>query len=155
MDLSLFYSSCVVGIILICISFYYYNDDLLPFYIITYIGILTSILNHGTSNTYAKYADRIIMGIVMIIYIYYSIQIKDDIIKRMTIVVVCLMAILYFFSKYIKHFVKNPTLSRHIHMIIHFLSIVPFYIIIMENIEPDNTLFVHDDYTPILPVMVI
>jgi hypothetical protein len=132
MNPQLFFSSSFVGLILICSSLYYYCEDLYPFYIITYIGILTSIINHGISNTYAKYADRLTMCITNIIYIYYSMQIKDTIIKLTSMIVVSLMTTLYFFSKYIKQFVETPLLSTRIHMIAHILILIPFYIIIMN-----------------------
>lgn len=138
MNVSLFCSSCIVGIIIIVISLYYYNESRLPFYMITYIGILTSIINHGGSNEYAKYLDRCIMGIAGIIYLYYSFQIQNDTMKLISISIVCLMTILYFFSKYIKNHEKNTSLATNIHIITHFLSIISFCIIISNNNEsPD------------------
>jgi hypothetical protein len=154
----LFASSSIVGIILICISFYFYSEDLLPLYIITYIGILTSIVNHGISNKYAKYADRIIMAISGILYIYYSIQIKDDVSRITSIAIVIIMSILYFFSKYIKHYAKNTILSSKIHMITHCLSVIPFYIIITNNIESDSILSLNKYINPLLveiPIFVV
>jgi len=139
MNPQLFFSSSLVGVILICSSLYYYCEDLYPFYIITYIGIFTSIINHGISNTYAKYADRLTMGIAVMMYIYYSVQIQNDIVKIISIATVCLMVILYFFSRYIKYFLHNTFVSTRFHMIIHCISIIPFYIIIMNNTNINHT----------------
>ena len=77
MNSALFYSSIIIGIIIITISIYFYSKKLLPLYVITYIGILTSLINHGITSKAAKNLDRTIMLISSAIYIYYGLKINN------------------------------------------------------------------------------
>ncbi len=46
------------------------NTTILPIKILVSLGLITSILNHGFSNKYFKYLDRLVMVIIVIVYSY-------------------------------------------------------------------------------------
>jgi hypothetical protein len=130
----LFYSSLIVGVLIIGISIELYNPKLLYIYIITYIGIITSIFNHGTSNTYIKGIDRIIMGISIIVYIYYCIQIHNSILKITTLLMIFLMIFMYFLSKIIRS--EYADFSTILHITTHiFVGIIFSFIVINKQLE--------------------
>jgi len=139
MNIALFYSSIVIRIIIIAMSIYFYNPTLLPLYIVTYIGIITSIINHGISSKAAKNLDRTIMLFSAAIYIYYGLKIQNKNIQLITLSIVALMMLLYLSSKIIKNFINsdndnnNNNLATNIHAIVHLLSLLLFGIIIINE----------------------
>jgi hypothetical protein len=140
MNIALFYSSIIIGSIIIAISIYFYNPTLLPLYIITYIGIITSIINHGISSKAAKNLDRTIMLFSAAIYIYYGLKIQNKNIQLITLSIVALMMLLYLSSKIIKKFISSDSdndssanLATNIHAIVHLLSLLLFGIIIINE----------------------
>jgi len=140
MNIALFYSSIIIGSIIIAISIYFYNPTLLPLYIITYIGIITSIINHGISSKTAKNLDRTIMLFSAAIYIYYGLKIQNKNIQLITLSIVAFMMLLYISSKIIKKFISsdndndsNANLATNIHAIVHLLSLLLFGIIIINE----------------------
>ena len=58
-------SSIILGVLNLLFVFYY--NSVTSFKICIIIGVLTSILNHGLTNDYLKYFDRIAMiyGIIV------------------------------------------------------------------------------------------
>ena len=135
MNKQLFYSSSIIGIIIIIISFYFYSEKLLPLYAITYFGIITSIINHGITNKSAKNLDRCIMIISAIVYLYYGMKIKNRIMKIIILSVVALMMFLYVSSKFVKTFIENDSeyLSTNIHTITHCISLLAFCMIAINE----------------------
>jgi len=136
MNIILFYSSIVIGIIIIAISIFFYNQKLLPLYIVTYIGILTSIINHGISSKAAKNLDRTIMLFSAAIYIYYGLQIQNKNLQLLTLSIVALMMLLYLSSKIIKKFINSDNdsnLATNIHVVVHFISLLLFGIIVINE----------------------
>jgi hypothetical protein len=136
MNIILFYSSIVIGIIIIAISIFFYNQKLLPLYIVTYIGILTSIINHGISSKAAKNLDRTIMLFSAAIYIYYGLKIQNKNLQLLTLIIVALMMLLYLSSKIIKKFINSnndSNLATNIHAIVHFISLLLFGIIVINE----------------------
>ena len=136
MNIILFYSSLIIGIIIIAISIYFYNQKLLPLYIITYIGILTSIINHGISSKAAKNLDRTIMLFSAAIYIYYGLKIQNKNLQLLTLSIVALMMLLYLSSKIIKKFINSDNdsnLATNIHVVVHFISLLLFGIIVINE----------------------
>ena len=77
MNLILLFSSIIIGSIIIYISIYFFYIELLPIFIITYIGIITSIANHATTSYLAKWIDRITMGMLFIVYMFYCSQMNE------------------------------------------------------------------------------
>ena len=136
MNTTLFYSSIIIGIVIIAISIYFYSEPLLPLYVITYIGIVTSIMNHGLTSKVAKNLDRIIMLISAIIYIYYGVNMKNEIMQMATLSAVGIMALLYVSSKYIKENVYSESdnkLPTYIHIMVHIISLLLFCGIVINE----------------------
>lgn len=136
MNTTLFYSSIIIGIVIIAISIYFYSQSLLPLYVITYIGIVTSIMNHGLTSKVAKNLDRIIMLISAIIYIYYGVNMKNEIMQMATLSAVGIMALLYVSSKYIKENVYSDSdnkLPTYIHIMVHIISLLLFCGIVINE----------------------
>jgi hypothetical protein len=107
----------------------------LPLYAITYIGIATSIINHGITSKAAKNLDRTIMLISAAVYIYYGLQIQNKALQLATLSIVALMMVLYVSSKFIKEFVSsdNNNLGINIHAIVHLLSLFLFGILVINE----------------------
>jgi hypothetical protein len=133
MNKYLLYSSIFIGLIIVVISLYFYNKRLLPIYAITYIGIITSIINHGITSKTAKNLDRFIMILSSIIYIYYAINIEKELLQIVTLCIVGIMMFLYIFSKAIKILLKDNRMSTNIHRLTHFISLLPFCIIVIND----------------------
>uniref|UniRef100_A0A6C0KTE1 Uncharacterized protein n=1 Tax=viral metagenome TaxID=1070528 RepID=A0A6C0KTE1_9ZZZZ len=133
MNKRLLYSSTIIGLVIILISLYFYNERLLPLYAITYIGIITSIINHGITSKSAKNLDRFIMIISSIIYIYYAINIEEDLLKIITLCIVGIMMFLYIFSKAIKILLDDNKTSTNIHALTHCITLLPFCIIVIND----------------------
>ena len=156
MNKQLLYSSLANGIVMILFSLGFYQPDLWLLYIFTYAGITTSIINHGTSNDWAKLADRVMMGILVVVYIYYVIRIQQ-LRKKLTLGVLIFCIVVFFVSKLayvcdppeledsypLLHddiFCYNPyttymsyylrTLSTNIHTITHVLATLTFLFIV-------------------------
>ena len=114
MNDKLLLSSIICGIIILSFK---YTVLTLPI-IITYIGIITSILNHGLTNKYYKWLDRLMMFIISIIYFSNT---NDNKIKALVAITVSL----YLLGKKYK--------NDNLHMISHILSVLMFYLIIKEK----------------------
>jgi hypothetical protein len=130
MNKFLLYSSMIIGFIIIIISLFFYNKSLFFLYIITYVGIITSIINHDITCELAKNIDRFIMLLSLIIYIYYSINIKEELIKIIILSSLGIMAFLYIFSKAVKILLNNNDISTNIHLLTHCIYLLPFSMII-------------------------
>ena len=133
MNEKLCYSSIIIGFIIIIASVYFYSSHLLPLFIITYIGIITSILNHAITNEYAKIIDRFVMFLTSIIYIYYGLQIKNEMIKIVTIAIIIFTLITFCISKIVKIVDCEEEISTIIHMLTHLLALFVFMIIVIAH----------------------
>lgn len=47
-----------------------HNNTVLPIKVLVSVGLITSILNHGFTNKYFQYLDRLVMVIIVIVYAY-------------------------------------------------------------------------------------
>jgi hypothetical protein len=130
MNKFLLYSSMIIGFIIIIISLFFYNKSLFLLYIITYIGIITSIINHDLTSELAKNIDRFIMLLSLLIYIYYSINIKQELAKIIILSTLGIMVFLYIFSKAVKILLNDNDMSTNIHILSHCIFLLPFFIII-------------------------
>jgi hypothetical protein len=133
MNKRLLYSSTIIGLIIIIISLYFFNKRLLPLYAITYIGIITSIINHGITSKSAKNLDRFIMILSSIIYIYYASNIEEELLKIVTLCIVGIMMFMYIFSKAIKILLDDNSMSTNIHVLTHCVSLLPFCMIVIND----------------------
>ena len=135
MNLTLFYSSvlfgaCIVGISL-CVE---YTEKLYHLYLITYTGILTSMLNHGTSyhSTFYKWLDRCTIFLGVFVYMYYIFLMKSSFRKAIALSIILAMIVLYFYSKYQKYRKDRDKDYTHIHLSCHFLSVMLFTLIVVS-----------------------
>ena len=142
MNIPLYYSSALMGALILLASLISYSAELAVLYQITYTGIITSILNHMSNNDIAKYTDRITIVLATFIYIYYTFFIKS---KPIQIIVFTLLAIAiscFFFSKLVIALSFDNTRttdiylpyrvtpeSQLLHMSAHFLAVFIFVMI--------------------------
>ena len=52
------------------VNYLKHNNTILPIKVLVSLGLITSILNHGFTNKYFKYLDRLVMVIIVIVYAY-------------------------------------------------------------------------------------
>ena len=116
MNITLLLSSIISGLIISKIIYKKYNIKFYKIYTLIIIGIITSILNHGTSNKYFKYLDRIIITLT-IIYTYYSIK------NYKTRGILVLASGFYLISK-ISNFKKS---KLYLHLCSHLMGILLVY----------------------------
>jgi hypothetical protein len=133
MNQKLLNSSMIVGFIMHMLTIYFYTAKLKILFIFTYIGIITSLLNHGTSIKIYKYIDRITMVILSFIYLYYSFNIKNEKIKNCCINLVFIMMLSYIYTKIIIKVEKNKNKSTNIHELLHYTSLLLFTLLLISN----------------------
>ena len=157
MNRTLYYSSIILGACMLGISFIVkYVPRLVYVYAITFLGIITSILNHGSSNPFYQFVDRVVIFVATIVYLYYIFLIKSSMQKAVALCIIGAMILLYMYSKYVKYrknqsinncentYVTSSLLLRgiagdgysnipeytHIHLLCHILAVGLFYILI-------------------------
>ena len=96
----LYYSSAIMGALILIASLTYYSAELAILYQITYTGIITSILNHMGNNDIAIYADRTTIVLATFIYIYYTFFIKSKPIKIIVFILLVIAITCFFLSKF-------------------------------------------------------
>jgi hypothetical protein len=157
MNHTLYYSSIVLGACMLVMSFIVkYVPRLAHVYAITFLAIITSIMNHGSTNRLYKLFDRFIIYVGAIVYIYYIFLIKSSLRKAVALCIIVAMILLYMYSKYVKHYKKQEythypskinllrlslehlryfvsSAFSHIHLLCHVLAVVLFYIIISSG----------------------
>lgn len=119
MNKYLLYSSIITGFIILLIIYYKYNSKYNILYLCVLLGIITSILNHGSDSEMYKYTDRLIMFLNVIVFIYFIFQIKNHL-KNYKIAIIIFTISLYLFSKLQKNIILRSTL----HSFSHFLSVI-------------------------------
>jgi hypothetical protein len=119
MNKYLLYSSIITGFIILLIIYYKYNPKYNILYLCILLGIITSILNHGSNSELYKYTDRLIMFLNVIVFIYFIFQIKNHL-KKYKIAIIIFSISLYLFSK----LQKNIILRNTLHSFSHFLSVI-------------------------------
>jgi hypothetical protein len=129
MNSQLYYSSVIIGFIILFIIIFYYNPNLLLLYILTFVGIITSIVNHGTTNNIAKYIDRIIIWVLLFVYLYYCTLITNEKMQFISLCIIFYMCIMYGLSKQSENIKNMSDLSTNIHNISHILFVILFIII--------------------------
>ena len=119
MNKYLLYSSIITGFIILLIIYYKYNPKYNILYLCILLGIITSILNHGSDSEIYKYSDRLIIFLNVIVFIYFIFQIKNHL-KKYKIAIIIFSISLYLFSK----LQKNIILRNTLHSFSHFLSVI-------------------------------
>jgi hypothetical protein len=137
MNITLYYSSIIGGACIVGVSIWTkYTPKMLYLYSITFLAIITSILNHGSSNMYYKLFDRFVIYIAAIVYLYYIFLIKSSLHKALALSMIMAMILLYLYSKYTKHrrnkSRNNAYSYTHIHLLAHIISVVLFYILVQS-----------------------
>lgn len=144
MNIQLGYSSAIVGALLLLVSMTKYNEQLALLYQITYVGIITSILNHMNTNNIAKYLDRFIMCVGTIIYVYYVFFIKSKPTQMLVFMLLSIAVSFYLLSKIIRptsdiHSLELhdyiPQFSQNLHIVAQFIILFIFTIIIYNNLS--------------------
>uniref|UniRef100_A0A6C0HJC7 Uncharacterized protein n=1 Tax=viral metagenome TaxID=1070528 RepID=A0A6C0HJC7_9ZZZZ len=139
MNIPLYYSSAIIGTLIIIISLVLYNPQLTLLYQITYLGIISSILNHMDTNTAVKYADRFIIVLAIIIYAYYTFFSKSKSIQLLVFILLSIAILCYLVSKITTSITDIhllglpdyiPKVSQNLHIASHCLVLFMFIIII-------------------------
>jgi len=139
MNILLYYSSAIIGTLIIIISLVLYNPQLTLLYQITYLGIISSILNHMDTNTAVKYADRFIIVLAIIIYAYYTFFSKSKSIQLVVFILLSIAILCYLVSKITTSITDIhllglpdyiPQVSQNLHIASHCLVLCMFIIII-------------------------
>jgi hypothetical protein len=121
MNKCLLLSSIICGLLILIIIYKKYNPNYHILYKLIIFGVITSIINHGTTNQLFKYLDRLII-MLNIIYIYSIIKYKENI----TEIIILILAIMcYIYSKCC----NNVIIKNSFHSFSHILSVVLFNII--------------------------
>lgn len=119
----LYISSCIMFIFHLIII-YIFNPSII-LQLLYIIGCITSILNHGSTNIYAKYTDRIVMVIGCLIDIYFNLKLPSK--KKYIVFIYIAMSVLFYFSaKYFE--IVEFHYSAHI-----FISIA--HLIMLSNLD--------------------
>lgn len=117
-DLTLYKSTCINGLIIMCALLYGYIKKRLPLPLIIILSlvIVSSLINHTSSNMWLKWADRILATIALAGLAFYIVK------KRALSLFLPLVLIIgfYFLAKYW----KNHDDSRYLyaHCVAHILA---------------------------------
>jgi hypothetical protein len=148
MNIHLYYSSAIIGTLLLLVSLIRYVPQLATLYQITYVGIITSIVNHMDTNDIAKYVDRFIMVLGTFIYAYYVFFMKSKP-RQIIIVILLCIAVLFYLSKFAKqptdvHLIDLPDyvppFSQTLHILTQWIVLFAFIIIIYDYSMSQNVL---------------
>jgi hypothetical protein len=110
-------------------------------YLCVFLGIITSILNHGIHSTNYKYLDRTIMVLNVFVFIYFIMQINGNEKKIYEFSILFFACFLYLFSKLLE---KNSIVKNSLHSFSHFLSVLLLYtlhIYTIEDLNPETEFF--------------
>ena len=135
MNISLYYSSAVTGSLILLASLISYSAELAVLYEITYLGVITSILNHMGDSNIEKYTDRFIIVLASFVYIYYTFFIKSKTIQIIVFILLAIAISCFFLSKlviatsniYLTYGVTTE--SQCLHMSSHCLAVFIFIMI--------------------------
>lgn len=134
MNKCLLCSSIMAGFILLFIIYNKYNQQHNILYLFIFLGIITSILNHGFDSISYKYIDRLIIGLNVFVFIYFINKINNDEKRYKFYFIIFLACISYLFSK----LQKNIILRNSLHLYCHFLSVILLYFFAISNQDVSN-----------------
>jgi len=130
MNIVLFYSSIITGIgcFIVSISLHNFYSEYWIFYSITTIGIITSIVNHGTTYNTTRNIDRMFMVIAFL----YFISFIDTYISEYKIVDYALLSsmVLLFITSKLPNISQN--ISNILHTSAHFIFLWLFTMILLD-----------------------
>lgn len=131
MNIVLFYSSIITGIgcFIVSIALQPFYPEYWIFYLITMIGIITSILNHGTTMNITRNIDRMFMIIAFLFFISFIDTHISGYYKFVDLALLSSMTLLFITS-------KLPNISQNIsnilHACAHFIFLLLFTMILLE-----------------------
>ena len=132
----LYKSSCINGSIIAIILSYAYYKNLLPKYIIALLltVIITSILNHNTTNKVSKWCDRIFAFITIAAlgyYIYTNNQ-QNKTTKYTMFALLFAICCLYLFAKQ-KQIQDQKEVQNKAHLLVHICATLLILLIIFQR----------------------
>ena len=121
MNKYLSYSSIITGLIILLIIYNKYNPKYKILYLFVLLGIITSMLNHGTNSKEYKYIDRAVIVLNVLVFIYFILQNQYDLNKdKNKILIIIVAGCLYLYSKLLNSFI----LRNSLHSFAHFLCVI-------------------------------
>ncbi len=115
MNKKLLYSTILSTLVILFIINNNYVKDLEYIYILYFLGIITSILNHGTCYKICKYLDRIVIVYIFLFILFNNIH------KKLLLFILILAGLSYIYSKISKQIIY--------HYISHYLSTIILYLL--------------------------
>lgn len=134
MNTHLLTSSIIAGCMTLFIIYNKYDSKYNILYLCVFLGIITSILNHGIHSTNYKYIDRTTMVLNVFVFIYFIMQINGTETKIYESSILFFACFLYLFSK----LQKNSIVKNSLHSFSHFLSVLLLYTLHIYTIEDLN-----------------
>jgi hypothetical protein len=131
MNVLLYYSSVLNGIVCFLLQCLLYFPEFDVLYFVTNLGILTSVWNHGTTLDIAKWSDRICMIVCFLVYIGFC--------KTLTeYSIIFAMVVFYFLAKYFSLYnlpedQENVLPVDMCHVSVHLLFLALFGVIQLEK----------------------
>ena len=132
-NLILYKSSCVNGSLIAILLAYAYFKNLVPKYIIAFLltVIITSIINHKTTNKVAKWCDRVFAFITIVAlgcYIYTNNQ-QTKTTKCTMFVLLFAICALYLFAKQ-KQIQDQKEVQNQAHLLVHICATLLILLIV-------------------------
>jgi len=121
----LLYSSIITGFMMLLIIYFEYDPKYNILYLCILLGIITSILNHGSDSELYKYTDRFIIILNIFVFVFFIMKMKNYLKKYIIAILIFVSSLLYLFSKV----QKNIVFRNYLHSFSHFLSIILLKII--------------------------
>ena len=119
-DLTLYKSTCINGLLIMCALLYAYIKKRLPLPLIIVLSlvIVSSLINHTSSNMWLKWSDRILATIALTGLAFYIVEKKRPILFLPLVLIIGF----YFLAKYW----KNQDDSRYLyaHCLAHILATI-------------------------------
>ena len=119
MNKYLSYSSIITGLIILLIICNKYNPKYKILYLFVLLGIITSVLNHGTNSKEYKYIDRAVIVLNVLVFIYFILQNQYDL-NKYKILIIIVAGCLYLYSKLLNSLI----LRNSLHSFAHFLCVI-------------------------------
>jgi hypothetical protein len=127
MNKYLLFSSIITAFIILLIIYNNYKPKYNILYLCIFLGIITSISNHGFNSSIYKYFDRVIISLNVFVFIFFIYITKQKLEKKIyEILIIFFACIAYLFSK----LQKNIVLRNSLHSFCHFLTVLLLYLLI-------------------------
>lgn len=127
MNKCLLCSSIVTGFLMILIIYNRYNPTYRVLYVFVFLGILTSILNHGTKKKKNKVIDRTVIVLNVFVFLYFIRGERVKLVDKLSLLF--LACFLYIYSKsQDSKFMRNG-----LHSSSHFLAVLLLWELVGER----------------------